>query len=240
VHVVEGRSAIGIAVAAVTIGLAPAAVAGTPPPLTATAPTHHHLLVTRLKGIHNATQVISVTNPHYGSVHAKVQAFQKTSSGWRRVFGPWHSWIGRNGFAHPRHKREGDGKIPSGSYHFSYMFGVDANPGVHYHWRHAGPDDYWNDDSTTGRYNTWVHGRANAGAAPEPLHVAPYDYAAVIGYNLSRTPYRGSAIFLHVTHHSPTSGCVALARGDVVSLLRWLQPGDHARIIMGRTATVTR
>jgi L,D-peptidoglycan transpeptidase YkuD (ErfK/YbiS/YcfS/YnhG family) len=200
------------------------------------------LLVTRLKGVGNATQVISVTTAHYGSVHATVQAFTKTSSGWHRVAGPWSAWIGRNGFAKPGAKREGDGKVPTGSYHFSFFFGVDANPGVRYSWRHAGPDDFWDDDPASPRYNTWVDtAHHSAGRDPEPMDAPPsYDDVAVIAYNTARTPGLGSAIFLHVTHHSPTSGCVALPRPHVLWLLRWLNPADHARIIMGRTATVAR
>ncbi|MFL6114522.1 MAG: L,D-transpeptidase [Catenulispora sp.] len=203
---------------------------------------HRHLLVTRLKGVHNARQVISVTTAHYGSVHAKVRAFTKSRHGWRQVDGPWSAWIARNGFAHPGAKREGDGKVPSGSYHFSFFFGVATNPGVHFPWRHASRHDYWDDDSTSPRYNTWVNARHHSpGASPEPLHVSPsYDDVAVIAYNTARTPYKGSAIFLHVTHHSPTSGCVALPRRHIVHLLRWLRPHDHPRIIMGRTATVSR
>jgi L,D-peptidoglycan transpeptidase YkuD (ErfK/YbiS/YcfS/YnhG family) len=202
----------------------------------------HRLLVTRLKGVHDATQVISVTTAHYGSTHRTVQAFAKSSTGWHRVAGPWSAWIGRNGFARPGEKREGDGTVPTGSYHFSFFFGVDANPGVRYPWRHATTADVWDDDSSSPRYNTWVDTRRHsAGRDPEPLHVQPsYDDVAVIAYNTSRTPGRGSAIFLHVTHHSATSGCVALPRPDVLTLLRWLNPRDHARIIMGQTATVTR
>jgi L,D-peptidoglycan transpeptidase YkuD (ErfK/YbiS/YcfS/YnhG family) len=203
---------------------------------------HHRLLVTRLNGVHDATQVISVTADHYGSVHATVRAFEKTSSGWQQVAGPWSAWIGRNGFAPPGEKREGDGRVPTGSFHFSFFFGVTPDPGVHYRWRHAGTSDYWDDDPSSSRYNTWVDSRHHSpGASPEPLHVSPsYDDVAAIAYNTAHTPYLGSAIFLHVTHHSPTSGCVALPRAHVVSLLRWLRPRDHARIIMGRTATVTR
>jgi L,D-peptidoglycan transpeptidase YkuD (ErfK/YbiS/YcfS/YnhG family) len=204
--------------------------------------SHPRLLVTRLKGVHNATQVISVTTPHYGSTHATVRAFAKTAKGWKQVAGPWLAWIGRNGFAHPGKKREGDGKAPTGSYHFSFFFGVDPNPHVRYPWRHAAPDDYWDDDPSSPRYNSWVDTRHHsAGRDPEPLHVQPsYDDVAVIAYNTARVPGRGSAIFLHVTHHSATSGCVALPRAELVTLLRWLNPRDHARIIMGRTATVTR
>jgi L,D-peptidoglycan transpeptidase YkuD (ErfK/YbiS/YcfS/YnhG family) len=209
----------------------------------ATGPGHHgRLLVTRLSGVHDARQVISVTTPHYRSVHATVRAFGKSGHGWHQVGGPWSAWIGRNGFAKPGQKREGDGMVPSGSFHFSYFFGVAPNPGVRFPWRHASRHDYWDDDSTSPRYNTWVDARHHSpGASPEPLHVQPsYDDVAVIAYNTSRVPYKGSAIFLHVTHHSPTSGCVALPRRHVLTLLRWLRPSKHPRIIMGRTATVTR
>jgi L,D-peptidoglycan transpeptidase YkuD (ErfK/YbiS/YcfS/YnhG family) len=228
---------LGCLLAVATVLAAPAA---------AHASTDRHtsrpLLVTRLRGVHGARQVISVTTAHYGSQHATVRAFSKTASGWKQVAGPWSAWIGRDGFAPPGEKREGDGRAPSGSFLFSYMFGVDANPGVHYRWRHAGPSDVWDDDSGSPRYNLWVNkARHSAGRDPEPLHVQPsYDDVAVIGYNTARTPGRGSAIFLHVTHHSATSGCVALPRAELLRLLRWLRPADHARIIMGRTATMTR
>lgn len=237
------RTTAVLAAAIVTVAVTASAGtthAVTPP--SAHATDHHRLLVSRLKGVHDATQVISVTTPRYGSVHATVQAFAKSATGWHRVAGPWSAWIGRNGFAKPGEKREGDGMVPSGSYHFSYFFGVDANPGVRYRWRHASSHDFWDDDSTSPRYNRWVDARRHSpGADPEPLHVQPsYDDVAAIDYNPSHTPYLGSAIFLHVTHHSPTSGCVALPRADVLTLLRWLNPRDHARIIMGRTDTVTR
>ncbi|HTW21895.1 MAG TPA: L,D-transpeptidase family protein [Mycobacteriales bacterium] len=234
-----GISAVMICTAGpgVAAGFAPAAR-----PAQATHRVPHRLLVTRLKGVHNARQVISVTTAHYGSVHATVRAFEKTAHGWEQVAGPWPAWIGRNGFAHPGDKREGDGKAPTGSYHFSFFFGVDADPGVHYPWRHASRADYWDDDPSSPRYNLWVDtAKHSAGRDPEPLHVQPsYDDAAVIAYNTARVPGRGSAIFLHVTHHSPTAGCVALPRPRLLRLLRWLDPRDHARIIMGRTATVTR
>lgn len=202
----------------------------------------HHLLVDRLRGIHNATQVISVTTSSYGNVHAKVRAFDKTATGWHQVAGPWTAWIGESGFAPRGAKREGDGRTPSGSYPFSFMFGVAPNPGVHYPWRHAGRHDYWDDDSSSSRYNLWTDTRRHsAGRDPEPLHVTPsYLDVAAIDYNAARTPGRGSAIFLHVTHHSPTTGCVSLPRSHLLALLRWLRPSHHARIIMGTIATVTR
>jgi L,D-peptidoglycan transpeptidase YkuD (ErfK/YbiS/YcfS/YnhG family) len=201
-----------------------------------------HLLVTRLIGVGDARQVISVTAARYGSTHATIRAFAKHSSGWVQVAGPWSAWIGNSGFAPPGHKREGDGRTPSGSYHFSFFFGVDPDPGVRFAWRHASRHDFWDDDSSSSHYNEWVNAlRYSAGRSPEPMHVQPsYDDGAAIAYNTARTPGLGSAIFLHVTHHSATSGCVALPRPQLRRLLRWLDPRDHPRIIMGRTATVTR
>lgn len=200
-----------------------------------------HALPTRLKGVHNARQLISVISDGYGATTATVRAFAKRSGNWHQVFGPASAWIGYAGFAPPGTKREGDGRTPSGSYRFSYFFGTAPNPGVHFRWRHAHTYDYWDDDPASPRYNTWVNTRRHsAGRSPEPLHVRPYRDVAVIDYNAARTPGRGSAIFLHVTHHSATNGCVSLPRHQVIRLLRWLRPSHHPRIIMGTAATVTR
>ena len=59
---------------------------------------------------------------------ATLRAFALKDGGWRQVFGPWSANVGYNGFAPPGQKREGDGRTPSGSYGFSFFFGVDANP----------------------------------------------------------------------------------------------------------------
>lgn len=210
---------------------------------TAATKSAHHSGAVRINGTHDATQVITVTAGSYGSTQANVRAYAKRGGKWHLVYGPYKAWIGYNGFAPAGAKREGDGRTPSGSFTFSYLFGDKPKPsGIHYKWRHATPHDFWDDDSSSPRYNEWVDAnRHSAGRAPEPLYALPsYADVAVINYNPSRTPGRGSAIFLHVTHVSATSGCVALPRGEVLTLLRWLQPKDHARIVMGLTATVTR
>ena len=223
------------AAAALTATLCPAAQAS---PHRA----NRHALPTRLAGVHDATQVISVIASGYGATTATVRAFAKRDGKWHQVFGPWRANVGYRGFAPRGAKREGDGRTPSGSYRFSFFFGVDRNPGVHYRWRHAHTYDVWDDDSASPRYNTWVDTRRHsAGRSPEPLHVVPsYRDVAVIAYNTRHVPGRGSAIFLHVTHHSATHGCISLPRTDVIKILRWLRPEDHARIIMGTADTVTR
>ena len=207
----------------------------------ASAHAAHDRLIDQLRGIHDAKQVIAVTAPAYGTSYATFRAYRHTAHGWRRVFGPWSARIGYNGFAPRGSKREGDGRTPTGSYHFQFMFGVYADPGVRYHYRRALQTSYWDDDSASANYNRWVDSRYGAtGRDPEPMHVSPaYNYGAVIGYNTSRTPGLGSAIFLHVSHGSATAGCVSIGQQRLVQVLRWLRPGRQPRIIMGTRSAVT-
>jgi L,D-peptidoglycan transpeptidase YkuD (ErfK/YbiS/YcfS/YnhG family) len=187
----------------------------------------------------NARQAVTVVASGYGTSFATVTAYAKTGSGWVRTLGPWPARIGRNGFAPPGRKREGDGRTPSGSYGFSFFFGVDPAPaGIRYSWRHAASYDVWDDDPSSSRYNLWTDIRKqDAGASPEPMDQVPaYDAAAVIAYNTARTPGLGSAIFFHVWHGSATAGCVSVAHDHVLAMLRWLDPRQAPRIVMGTEA----
>jgi L,D-peptidoglycan transpeptidase YkuD (ErfK/YbiS/YcfS/YnhG family) len=219
---------------------APPTVPPTSPPPTA-APPASPLLVTRLNGVGNAGQVIAVSASGYGRSTATFTAYQRTATGWQQVFGPWLADLGRNGFAPPGAKREGDGRTPSGSYGFSFFFGENANPGVKFEYRAIpGPWIVWDDDPSSPNYNEWIDDRvASAGVGPEPMHVSAYAYGAVIAYNAARTPGLGSAIFLHVSDGGSTAGCVSLPVSELVSVLRWLDPARAPRIVMGTGSAIT-
>ncbi len=179
-------------------------------------------------------QLVTVTAASYGATQAELTAYQRIDGHWRRVFGPWIAWIGRNGMAPPGAKREGDGRTPSGTFGFQFFFGVDPNPGVHFPYRRVYPYDVWDDDPASPPYNEWVDERyGNPGADPEPMDVSAYDYGAVIAYNTARTPGLGSAIFLHINIGTPTAGCVTLPVGELLEILRWLNPAASPRIEMG-------
>jgi L,D-peptidoglycan transpeptidase YkuD (ErfK/YbiS/YcfS/YnhG family) len=206
------------------------------------AVAHSTLLVTHLHGVGDARQVISVVASGYGTSSATLQAFERSGSTWRRVFGPWSAHIGRHGFAPAGEKREGDLRTPSGSYGFSYMFGVQPDPGVRYQWKPVrGSYDVWDDDPSSARYNLWTDTRADsAGRDPESMRQVPaYDYGAVIAYNTARSPGLGSAIFFHVSTGGGTAGCVSLPTGELIDVLRWMDPAKGARIIMGTQSAVT-
>jgi L,D-peptidoglycan transpeptidase YkuD (ErfK/YbiS/YcfS/YnhG family) len=189
----------------------------------------------------SATQVIAVSASGYGQTVATLTAYESTSRGWQQMFGPWQAHVGYNGFAPPGQKREGDGRTPSGSFGFDFFFGVLGNPGVQFPYRPvAGPNIVWDDDPSSPLYNQWVDKTtSDAGAAPEPMDQPAYDYGAVIAYNANPTvPGAGSAIFLHVSRGGPTAGCVSLPTGELLSLLRWLNPVTQPRIIMGTASTI--
>jgi L,D-peptidoglycan transpeptidase YkuD (ErfK/YbiS/YcfS/YnhG family) len=177
-------------------------------------------------------QRITVTAAGYGDTSATLRVYQLSGSTWVQVFGPWTARVGYNGVARPGAKREGDGTTPSGTYGFSFFFGVQPGLGFRFPFRHAYGYDYWDDDPASRLYNEWIDARErNPGANPEPMHQVPaYDYAAVIAYNTARVRGRGSAIFLHVGTGTATAGCVSLPRAELIEVLRWLRPADNPRI----------
>jgi L,D-peptidoglycan transpeptidase YkuD (ErfK/YbiS/YcfS/YnhG family) len=151
----------------------------------------------------------------YTATQAELTAYQRVSGQWRRVLGPWVTWIGRNGMAPPGAKREGDGRTPSGTFGFEFFFGANPDPGVRFPHRMARAFDFWDDDPSSPLYNEWVDDQYHSpGAGPEPMDVSGYDYGAVIAYNTARTPGLGSAIFLHVNIGMPTAGCVTCRWGN--------------------------
>ena len=179
-------------------------------------------------------QLVTVVAASYRATQAELTAYRRVDGRWRRVFGPWTAWIGRNGMAPPGAKREGDGRTPSGTFGFGFFFGVDPDPGVLFPYRRIHAYDFWDDDPASPLYNLWVDAdRASPGADPEPMDVSAYDYGAVIAYNTARTPGLGSAIFLHINIGTPTAGCVTLPAGELLEILRWLNPAGSPRITMG-------
>ena len=183
-----------------------------------------------------AGQVVVVTAPRYGVTTATLTAYQREGSGWRQAFGPWAAHVGTQGVAPPEQKREGDGRTPSGVYGFDFLFGVAADPGVKLPYRRINSRSIvWDDDPASPRYNTWVDlAVQDAGREPEPMYVSPaYDHGAVIAYNPTRIPGLGSAIFLHVSNGGATAGCVSLPAGELVEILRWLDPAQSPRIVIG-------
>ena len=96
-------------------------------------------------------------------------------------------------------------------------------------YRPIGDDDIWVDDPVSRRIQQVDAEGETDGVSFEAMRRQDhlYKYGIVIGYN--RDPVvkgYGSAIFLHIWKACdvPTSGCVALAEGDLLEILGWLDP----------------
>jgi len=141
--------------------------------------------------------------------------------------------LGRAGIV--RDKREGDGGTPAGAFLMRralYRADREASPRTRLPMTAIGPADGWCDAPDDAAYNRPVTLPYSARA--ESLWRADhlYDLVIVLGHNDDPVlPGRGSAIFLHLARadFSPTEGCVALARED---MLRVLAEADAASRVL--------
>jgi L,D-peptidoglycan transpeptidase YkuD (ErfK/YbiS/YcfS/YnhG family) len=157
---------------------------------------------------------------------ATVQACRRHQDGtYVRALGPYSGHVGYAGVAPVGAKREGDGRTPGGLFALRGGFGAGPNPGLLSGWFTVDARDVWVDDPGSSLYNT--HQRTPAAGrwtSAESLAIPAYRYAQVIGYNESRRPGLGSAIFLHLDSGGATAGCVSVSESALLALLRWSRP----------------
>ena len=187
---------------------------------------------------YGAKQVITVVAVSADAASAQLQPWQRVGDGWVRM-GPIElAHVATGGLTSTPH--EFDEATPIGSYSLTQAFGKLANPGTRLPYFQATPADWW--ISQPGPlYNThqlcqlncpFVQGDPNAQLTAQ---VRAYNYAVAIDYN--RFPVvqdAGSAYFLHVTTAGrPTHGCISMDQPALASILQWLDPKDHPRILIG-------
>jgi L,D-peptidoglycan transpeptidase YkuD (ErfK/YbiS/YcfS/YnhG family) len=181
-------------------------------------------------------QVVTVVAASSAATSAQVTAWQLGPDGWTAVHGPWPARIGSSGLGAAR---EGATRTPAGTFSLTEAFGRAADPGSGLPYRQVDGQDWWVSDVASPQYNQ--HARCAPGTCPfdeaagENLLAAGavYDHAVVIDYNRGGTPGAGSAFFLHVTNGAPTAGCVAIERGRLQALMRWLDPAVSPLIVIG-------
>ncbi len=168
----------------------------------------------------------------------KIYALERSSGGWELRTGPLPGIIGRNGFAPPGEKREGDGRAPTGLFPLESAFGYAAFIDSRMPYRQATENDLWVDDVQSPDYNTWVTRGQTSATSFEVMKLADnrYRHGLVIGYN--RNPIikgYGSGIFAHAWLEDgyTTSGCVAFDESELIKILAWLDPAKQPQILMG-------
>ena len=147
----------------------------------------------------------------------------------------WRCVLGAGGVRED--KLEGDGATPAGEYPLRRIFFRNDRlvlPKVALPARPIGEQDGWCDDPRSAAYNRLV--RVPNEWSHERLwrEDGLYDLLVVIGYNDDPPEGEwGSAIFLHIAreNYSPTRGCVAFARDDLMELVTLLKPTTRLRVL---------
>ena len=134
-------------------------------------------------------------------------------------------------------KREGDGATPTGRFPLRrVLYRPDrmAPPRTALPIAPLSPDDGWCDDP----YHPLLYNRPLRlphEARHEELWRADhvYDLIVILGHNDAPVvPWLGSAVFLHVAQpdYAPTAGCVAVAAGDLSTILAGVGPRTCLRV----------
>jgi len=166
-----------------------------------------------------------------------VQADSGDSSlGWA-VLGPkrWRCTVGAGGVRED--KVEGDAATPAGEFPLRRIYFRNDRlvlPKVRLPARPIGRHDGWCDDPHSPAYNRLVRIPNDSSHEKMWREDGLYDLLVVVGYNDDPPEGEwGSAIFLHMAREdmSPTRGCVAFARADLLELVTLLGPKTRLRVL---------
>ncbi|MBW8751150.1 MAG: hypothetical protein JF565_06945 [Propionibacteriales bacterium] len=227
------------------------ALGGTPPATNApttnarTTATHVVLDGVRVALPAGSDQVVTVN--HTTGTHARVTLWQRGAAGWQRLAQSARGHIGYGGLVRPRHRHQGTGTTPLGSYRLLWSFGTQpAEAGWRMSHRTIQPGDYWVEDNRSAYYNRYRN-KAEGGFrwglpesnfnSSELLSAFPqqYEYSIVTSYNYDApVRRRGAGIFLHVNGPGPTAGCVSAPRWFLRTTLATLDPARIPVIAIGR------
>ena len=200
-------------------------------------------------------QALVVTSADWSANSGQLQRYQKQAQHWLAVGSPIPVRLGRNGMGwglglqqsntNTPQKLEGDGRAPAGIFSLGTSFGYAQHAPINMTWPYlvSTERDYYVDDVNSPLYNHWVkipeHALNNPRlfwASSEAMRRTDqqYENGLIIEHNTySPIKGRGSAIFMHVWLNSttPTSGCTAMAKRDLLTVLRWLAPNARPVLI---------
>lgn len=146
----------------------------------------------------------------------------------------WRCVVGAGGARED--KVEGDAATPVGTFPLRRLYFRNDRlvlPKVHLPARPIGEHDGWCDDPRSSAYNRLVHVPNEWSHEKMWREDGLYDLLVVVGYNDDPPEGEwGSAIFLHIARDdmSPTQGCVAFARADLLELVPLLMPQTKLQV----------
>lgn len=232
-------------VIALSIGLSMGLIVVTPALATARSPERDPTTAQRsivLDGVPvrlraGTRQVVTVNRT--AGYHARVTYWVRNDSGWIRRLQAMDGRIGYGGLVVGRHRRQGTGTTPLGTYLLPWAFGTQpTNTTWDLGYRRIHRGDFWVQDNASAYYNRYRNQRqggfrwrlptsAENGSERLTDYPTQYEFAIVTGFNPEQVRHRGAGIFLHVNGAGATAGCVSAPRWLLKSLVARL---DHARV----------
>ena len=140
--------------------------------------------------------------------------------------------IGKNGLN--SNKKEGDYSTPKGLYNLKKLYFRKDRVGIpicKIEKENIKKNMAWCDDPLHKKYNNEI--KIHNNELKEKLYRVDhrYDYLISISHNEQKIPYKGSAIFIHLTdNYKPTAGCVALKKKDFEVLLKLINKKTKIKI----------
>jgi len=171
------------------------------------------------------------------SEHLTVEADSVDSAlGWATLAGKrWRCALGAGGVRED--KVEGDAATPAGEFPLRRIYFRNDRlvlPKVRLPARPIAEHDGWCDDPRAPTYNRLVRVPNEWSHEQMWREDGLYDLVVVVGYNDDPPEGEwGSAIFLHVARadFSPTRGCVAFARDDLLELVTLIGPETRLNVL---------
>jgi L,D-peptidoglycan transpeptidase YkuD (ErfK/YbiS/YcfS/YnhG family) len=160
----------------------------------------------------------------------------ESALGWASLGGKrWRCVLGAGGVRED--KVEGDAATPVGEFPLRRIYFRNDRlvlPKVRLPARPIAEHDGWCDDPRSPTYNRLVHTPNEWSHEKMWREDGLYDLVVVVGYNDDPPEGEwGSAIFLHVAREdmTPTRGCVAFGRDDLMELVPLLTPATRLRVL---------
>ncbi len=168
-------------------------------------------------------QAVIVEAPSMSSTTDTVSLWTRTAAGWQETGSLMPGHNGERGFS--AHRTSGDLKTPLGVYSLTAAGGRLPNPGTREPYEHDA--SYFR---TAGRFL----GHSTVGVFD---YVVAIDFNRVPGSPVSSTveprgEAPGGGVWLHVDNGAPTLACVTVAKQNMVTILRWLNPSQHPVIVL--------
>src|SRR5688572_2698717 len=196
-------------------------------------------------------QAVVVTTADWNATTGTARRYERKSQGskWKKVGEEFAVVVGRAGLAWAKDsapekaamfKKEGDGRSPAGLFPLTFVFGSAVKPEqLAFPYIRLQNQTECVDDVRSTHYNKVV-GRLEVGnfdwkSSEKMLAIGPeYDLGVFVAYNsYPIVKGNGSCIFLHIWKNSasPTSGCTAMDRRDLESIVAWLDTAKNPYLV---------